>query len=106
MMNSCVCCGEIIPEGRQVCPNCEAGIKVERVMTLQDLEPLSRIETKIVSRLATEDEAVMAILNRRKFLRENEEYIDSLCKIQRAAMYAPRNEKETATLPILYEEDV
>lgn len=19
----CVCCGEIIPEGRQVCPNCE-----------------------------------------------------------------------------------
>lgn len=22
--NRCVCCGEIIPEGRQVCPNCEA----------------------------------------------------------------------------------
>lgn len=21
--NRCVCCGEIIPEGRQVCPNCE-----------------------------------------------------------------------------------
>lgn len=20
--NRCVCCGEIIPEGRQVCPNC------------------------------------------------------------------------------------
>jgi uncharacterized OB-fold protein len=21
--NRCVCCGEIIPEGRMVCPNCE-----------------------------------------------------------------------------------
>ena len=23
MENTCVCCGEIIPEGRQVCPSCE-----------------------------------------------------------------------------------
>ena len=23
----CVCCGEIIPEGRQVCPNCEMGVQ-------------------------------------------------------------------------------
>lgn len=23
MENRCVCCGEIIPEGRQVCPLCE-----------------------------------------------------------------------------------
>lgn len=23
MENRCVCCGNIIPEGRQVCPNCE-----------------------------------------------------------------------------------
>ena len=23
----CVCCGEIIPEGRQVCPKCEGGIR-------------------------------------------------------------------------------
>ena len=23
--NRCVCCGEIIPEGRQVCPKCEGG---------------------------------------------------------------------------------
>ena len=22
-MNTCVCCGTIIPEGRQVCPKCE-----------------------------------------------------------------------------------
>lgn len=24
-MNTCICCGAPIPEGRQVCPNCEAG---------------------------------------------------------------------------------
>ncbi len=24
MENKCVCCGAIIPEGRQVCPNCES----------------------------------------------------------------------------------
>ena len=24
MTNKCVCCGDEIPEGRQVCPNCEA----------------------------------------------------------------------------------
>lgn len=23
----CVCCGEIIPEGRMVCPNCENGVQ-------------------------------------------------------------------------------
>lgn len=23
--NRCVCCGEVIPEGRQVCPKCEKG---------------------------------------------------------------------------------
>lgn len=21
--NRCICCGEVIPEGRQVCPDCE-----------------------------------------------------------------------------------
>lgn len=74
-------------------------------MTLKELEPLSRTEIEMVSRLANEDEAVMAILNRRKFIRENDEYIGSLCKMQREVMYAPRNEKETATMPILYQED-
>lgn len=29
MVNRCVCCGEIIPEGRQVCPNCVAKVEVE-----------------------------------------------------------------------------
>ena len=26
MDNYCVCCGAIIPEGRQVCPICEASV--------------------------------------------------------------------------------
>lgn len=30
-VNRCVCCGEIIPEGRQVCPNCEG--TCERIRT-------------------------------------------------------------------------
>ena len=24
-IETCICCGEIIPEGRQVCPKCEKG---------------------------------------------------------------------------------
>ena len=31
MENRCICCGEIIPEGRQVCPACEAGQHPDRV---------------------------------------------------------------------------
>ena len=26
-VNRCVCCGEIIPEGRQVCLNCESEVQ-------------------------------------------------------------------------------
>ena len=25
--NRCVCCGEVIPEGRQLCPQCEEDLK-------------------------------------------------------------------------------
>ena len=39
MIDRCVCCGEIIPEGRQICPLCEQGktpklgkgVKFERI---------------------------------------------------------------------------
>ena len=39
MVDRCVCCGEIIPEGRQICPLCEQGktpklgngVKFERI---------------------------------------------------------------------------
>ena len=29
MENTCVCCGEIIPEGRMVCLNCEAEVNMQ-----------------------------------------------------------------------------
>ena len=102
--NQCVCCGEIIPEGRQVCPTCESK-RVTRP-TLDDLRPLSRTEREMIARLETEDEAIAAILNRRTFLQGNREYIGSLCREQARGKYHCRNEKETVTLPILYEEDV
>lgn len=75
-------------------------------MKLLDLYPLSRTEKEMISRLENEDEMVTAILKRRTFLRENSEYIGSLCKEQYRAKFACHNEKETATMPILYEEDV
>lgn len=31
VMNTCICCGEIIPEGRQVCPKCEKGEMHDKV---------------------------------------------------------------------------
>jgi hypothetical protein len=74
-------------------------------MTLKELEPLSNTEKEMVSRLNNEEEAVMAILKRRTFLRENSEYTASLMKEQYKGRYAPHNEKETATMRILYEED-
>ncbi len=29
--NRCVCCGAIIPEGRQVCPNCEKKLEERKL---------------------------------------------------------------------------
>ena len=29
MEDRCICCGDIIPEGRQVCPNCEESVKIK-----------------------------------------------------------------------------
>lgn len=26
--NKCICCGEVIPEGRIICPNCELKLEV------------------------------------------------------------------------------
>ena len=74
-------------------------------MTLKELAPFSTVEKEMIARLENEDEMVMAILKRRTFLRENTEYIGSLCREQFRAKFACHNEKETATMPILYEED-
>ena len=74
-------------------------------MTLKDLEPLSKTEKEMVERLATEDEAVSAIVTRRQFLRRNKAHEASLAKEQYRGRFACHNEKETATMPILQQED-
>ncbi len=38
MNNTCVCCGDIIPEGRQVCPGCNKLPSNELAETLTDVE--------------------------------------------------------------------
>lgn len=37
-MNTCVCCGAPIPEGRQVCPQCEDSVEPDAI--LKDGTPL------------------------------------------------------------------
>ena len=43
MDNTCVCCGEIIPEGAQVCPICSEGDTFRAVMA----RPVQRADFKI-----------------------------------------------------------
>lgn len=31
MVDRCICCGEVIPEGRQVCPKCEGKTDRKRI---------------------------------------------------------------------------
>lgn len=42
MENRCVVCGAIIPEGRQVCPNCMEGFVPEQEQEMRCLEELIR----------------------------------------------------------------
>ena len=42
MVDRCVCCGEIIPEGRQVCPACESKVRSDRI--LADLKKLLTVK--------------------------------------------------------------
>lgn len=74
--------------------------------TLNDLKPLDNTEREMIAKLETEDEAVMAIIQRRTFLKDSIDYVGSLLKEQYKERFQCRNEKETATMPILYEEDV
>lgn len=46
----CVCCGEIIPEGRQICPQCEIGLQSK-----PDVGAVLGIEGKIDENLISED---------------------------------------------------
>ena len=40
MNNTCVCCGAVIPEGRQVCPNCENAPSIQPDAILKDGTPV------------------------------------------------------------------
>lgn len=46
----CVCCGEIVPEGRQVCPQCEVELQSK-----PDVGAVLGIEEKIDENLISED---------------------------------------------------
>lgn len=46
----CVCCGEIVPEGRQVCPQCEVELQSK-----PDVGAVLGIEEKIDDNLISED---------------------------------------------------
>lgn len=46
----CVCCGEIVPEGRQVCPQCEIELQSK-----PDVGAVLGIEEKIDENLISED---------------------------------------------------
>ena len=43
MEDTCICCGATIPEGRQVCPACEASVKNFRLSTEAALDSLDDI---------------------------------------------------------------
>ena len=38
MDNTCVCCGVIIPEGQQVCPNCKSGMTLKTAIQMLEFE--------------------------------------------------------------------
>ena len=44
-VDRCVCCGEIIPEGRQVCPACESKVRSDRI--LADLQKLLTLKADV-----------------------------------------------------------
>lgn len=54
MENRCVCCGEIVPEGRWVCPQCEMG-EVDRTNSTEKRnEPDTKLAIKKTQILVTE----------------------------------------------------
>lgn len=74
-------------------------------MTIEELGSLSKTEKIMVERAENDEIAVAAILERRKYLKENSEYTSTLMRDQYRARFSAKNEKETATMRILYDED-
>ena len=62
MTEKCVCCGEVIPEGRQVCQKCEKQAACMHVWVFEGLEPgkprnLVRMRCQICGATRTEEPA-------------------------------------------------
>lgn len=52
MEDRCVCCGEIIPEGTQVCPNCLVASKAPKVTIKPDgIHELSKHKYELEERI-------------------------------------------------------
>ena len=68
-VDRCVCCGEIVPEGRMVCPQCEFELQSK-----PDVGAVLDIEDKIDDNLISEDWI--------KFFRAHPDEFCKLCGIQ------------------------
>lgn len=61
MDNRCVCCGSVIPEGRQVCPSCEIAhgsiVKIETCF-YDKVETFENCTVQVLTNTATGDVSV------------------------------------------------
>lgn len=73
--NTCVCCGEQIPEGRQICPKCEKGGDTR--MTLEEI--LEKLHSPTEHAITLENGELTALLEELKELREENKVLISEC---------------------------
>lgn len=67
----CVCCGEIVPEGRQVCPQCENGAEQNENKKTTYREELIDLIIK-AKKLAPRQEASLITMPTTSVKRQNE----------------------------------
>lgn len=65
----------------------------------------SQIRARMEKEGRTQKEIDTVIEEHYRFVRENAEYVSDLLRDQYRGRYAPRKEKENATMCILYDED-
>ena len=54
MDNNCICCGEIIPEAKQICPQCE--------YTLKNYKP-NGVKTKRIKKFVADDKFIQLTID-------------------------------------------
>ena len=63
MDNTCVCCGAVIPEGRQVCKACEEGFTARNRETLEKLREIAeKIGSALIESFEAAKEALKELL--------------------------------------------